>query len=263
MTARSSPARTFARHLKPLGYGLVTFCLVHTDVRTFGRAKTDGATLLKSLAETLIDAVGPAGTLVVPTFSYSFCKNEVFDVQHTPATVGVLNEYFRGWPRVKRTSHPIFSVAVWGEKRLQLLAVGDDCFGQDSIFALVHRLGGKIVFFGCGIEACTFIHYVEQSHGIPYRYFKTFSGTVVDETESRERRCTYFVRYLDASVVLDLGRLNEALMDDGAMKGASVGDGRIFAVDADVLYRRAWGMLDADIFSLLREPPVLPAHEPK
>lgn len=33
----------------------------------------------------------------MPTFTYSFCKNEIYDKLNSKSTVGVLTEYFRKW----------------------------------------------------------------------------------------------------------------------------------------------------------------------
>jgi aminoglycoside 3-N-acetyltransferase len=235
-------------------------CFLHTDIRVFGRLKTTDITLLlNSLEEALIDAVGPQGTLVLPAFTYSFCNNETFDVQQSPTKMGVLNEHFRQRADVARTSHGIFSVAVWGSKQAELAVVDDDSFGADSIFGLLHRHGGKIVFFGTPMLT-TYIHYVEQSHGVPYRYYKTFSGVVIDRGVRTNRQCRFYVRRLDLNVATDLARLEHAMRAEGLVKSARIGDGEILVVSADDLYRRAWQMLDEDIYSLLKEPPAaLPA----
>jgi len=248
----------FVTALREVGVRHGDKCFVHCDIRVFGWPKTtDWPLLLGSLEEALIEAVGADGTLILPTFSYSFCKHETFDVAMTPGTVGVLNEHFRKRLDVRRSNHPIFSVAVWGNTRDMLVQVGDDSFSEDSVFGSLYRDRGKIVFLGADFGSCTFIHFVEQCHGVPYRYMKTFAGTVIENGIRHARQCTFFVRYLDANVVLDLSRLKTELLANGAMKTASVNGGPILAVDADALFRKAWEMLDADTFSLLREPPCL------
>src|SRR5206468_7558871 len=116
--------------------------------------------------------------------SYSFCNGEPFDIRESPSTVGALSERFRMLPEVRRTADPIFSTAVMGrvppEWERPLFAVGDrDCFGEESVFAYLRRSSAKLAFFGVGFEFCTFVHHVEQLLGVPYRYMKDFSGTVV------------------------------------------------------------------------------------
>ena len=47
----------------------------------------------RTVLEAFLEVLGDAGTLVVPTFSYSFCKGEVFDPDATPSTCGAWSEY--------------------------------------------------------------------------------------------------------------------------------------------------------------------------
>lgn len=43
----------------------------------------------------MLDIIGKNGTLIMPVFSYSFCKNEIYDKLYSKGKVGVLNEFFR------------------------------------------------------------------------------------------------------------------------------------------------------------------------
>ena len=54
-------------------------------------------------------------TLCVPTFTFSFCNNEPYDVQKTASSMGALNEYIRKLPQAIRSSDPMMSVALLGE----------------------------------------------------------------------------------------------------------------------------------------------------
>ncbi len=68
------------RGLQAIGVKEGDVIFVHSDMSAFGKIAAEGsAQLLGNLVETLRRAVGETGTLVMPTFSYSFCKNEPFD----------------------------------------------------------------------------------------------------------------------------------------------------------------------------------------
>jgi aminoglycoside 3-N-acetyltransferase len=88
---------------------------VHSDITPFGKlAITDRAWFFNSLIDSFLKVVGEDGVLLMPVFTYSFCKQETYDVQRSASTVGVLSEAFRRQPSVFRNMHPIFSVAGRG-----------------------------------------------------------------------------------------------------------------------------------------------------
>src|SRR5450755_632161 len=117
---------------------------------------------LDLLIEAIEAAIGAEGTLVIPTFSYSFTKGEPFDVCNTPSAVGMVSERFRTRPGVHRTSDPIFSFACRGPLARELCAIpAKECFGADSVFAALHRLNAHIVDLGCSMSrGGTFVHYI-------------------------------------------------------------------------------------------------------
>ncbi len=229
---------------------------VHSRVSAFGtRAPADRATFLKILTETLERAVGETGTIIMPTFTYSFCNNESFDIEHSPSTVGVLTDFFRKEPGVFRTRHPIFSVAIKGPLHKQLSIINEDSFGEKSIFGNLKNQGGKFVFLGAPFSAFTFLHHIEQMYGVPYRYFKEFRGTIVGNTGG-DVSSTYFVRKLNADIETDTSRLQKHLTDLGCLKSVTVGGGEILSVNAKDAYREGRRMLEEDVYSFLTHPPL-------
>src|SRR6266436_1109902 len=82
---------------------------------------------LDLLIDAMLAAVGANGTLVTPTFSYSFTKGEVFNVRNTPSAVGMVSERFRKRPGVHRTADPIFSFTCSGPlaRTLSVIPAGE------------------------------------------------------------------------------------------------------------------------------------------
>ncbi|MBV4430581.1 AAC(3) family N-acetyltransferase [Clostridium tyrobutyricum] len=229
---------------------------IHSDISKFGKlaiSKRDA--LLGGIIDSFKAVVGDSGTLIMPTFSYSFCKGEIFDVKNTKGTVGTLNEYFRKLPDVLRNVQPIFSSAVMGKKKYNFLDISKDSFGKGSIFDKVKQANGKLVFFGAPFQSCTYLHYVEQMHGIPYRYMKDFKGKIKNGEKIYDDSCTFFVRYLNSNVVLDTSRLEKYLLENNIMKKVSVGSGEILVVGARQLYNTGFKLLDRDIYYFLKEKP--------
>jgi len=193
---------------------------VHSDVRT--SLRLEGARLpdkLTTLADGLAGAV-PDGTLLIPTFTYSFTRGEDYDVESSPSTVGAFSEWYRHRPGVRRTADPLFSVAyegsLGGDWDEALCTPGDTvAFGPASVFARLRELDAKLLCWGIGIEALTFAHYTEQYLEVPYRFMKDFSGTVRAGGEATEVTSSYYVRELKRETEIWLAPLGEALLRDG------------------------------------------------
>ncbi len=177
---------------------------VHSRLFSFGKLvdlKT-GEELANIFIKALLEIIGPEGTLILPTFTFSFCKTGFFDSINTESEVGLLSKVFRKNKDVVRSKHPIYSVAVWGRDREYYLnASTTTCFGEDGIFGRIHRKGDvKIVFLGIPVYSLSQLHYLEELTQVPYRYMKTFEGTVDQQPASVD----FYVRDLDHNVQLDM-----------------------------------------------------------
>lgn len=247
----------FLEALRQLGLQPGDVLFVHSDISVFGKLATEGKSqLLEALVGIFKKAVGKNGMIIMPTFSYSFYRDKVFDIEKTRSEVGVLTEYFRKQEGVLRTAQPNHSVAIFGKKKEEMVKVGIDCFDGESIFGKLKEAGGKIVIFGAPFLSCTFIHSIEQSHGVPYRYLKTFSGTIINRDVSKREKSTFYVRRSENKIKTDLSRLESYLLENGYMKGIKLGNGKIMVVDADILFREGMKLLDQDINFFIRIVPV-------
>ena len=104
-----------------------TIC-VHSQIYSLGKAGMLRNDYLNMILKVLKEAVGENGTIIMPAFSYSFCDKQIFDVQESKSTVGILTEFFRNSEGVSRTVHPIFSFSVWGRRKKEFLNIGLDAF---------------------------------------------------------------------------------------------------------------------------------------
>jgi aminoglycoside 3-N-acetyltransferase len=201
----------------------------------------------------LDDLLGPDGTLVLPVFTYSFTKSEVFEPERTPSTVGALTEHFRTLPRVRRSRDPIFSVAARGRLAGAFAdAPVGDCFGPQSAFGLLHRHDAFIACLGCSFRT-TFTHFVEQAVGVSYRYFKEFSGTIAEEGATRPATVRYYVRDLARNSAIDLARFGARLANRGLLARTAVGRIGLAAVQARTFATEARAFLTEDPAALIAE----------
>lgn len=198
--------------------------MLHADALVLAQLPPMAARLRYDMLFAAIDDVlGPTGTLIMPVFTYSFTKGETFDVDNTPSTVGALTEHFRSLPGVLRSRDPIFSIAARGFlAEIFAAAAIDDCFGPQSSFALLERHNGKIACMGTPFTV-TFAHYVEQIAQVDYRYFKKFSGTVVDKGREEKTTVRYFVRCLERQSDIDLSILKARLIKRKQLASVPVG----------------------------------------
>jgi len=188
--------------------------------------------LLDSYIDTFEDAVGEKGLVVMPTFTYSATRNQIFDVNNSKSEVGVLTEHFRKRPQAARSSHPIFSFAARGNDAKKFLKLENfDCFGEKSILAKLYNLKAKYILFGVGMhESATFILYSEQKNMVYYRYFKNFTGIVQAGEKKFELAVKYFVR--DLKYIYSWSELEEDATARRIIKNFKFSGGNILLVDS-------------------------------
>lgn len=246
------------RSLQKVGVQRGDIIFGHSDVSVFGKIGDikNRDEFLGLILQAFKKVVGKEGIIIMPTFSYSFCRSETYDPEASCSRVGALTTYFRKQRDVVRTIHPIFSVGIWGKEKGYFNSnLSKDSFDKDSIFGKLHKKSGKILFFGASFQSCTFVHYIEQLYGIPYRYMKTFKGKIKRGDIEYEDEYTFFVRYLDKNVILDTSRLEKYLLERKSMKEIRLGNGRILMIESDVLFKEGYKLLDHDIYFFLKGKP--------
>ena len=232
---------------------------VHSDIMSFGKLayiknKDD---FLRILFECLKKVVGDSGTILMPTFTYSFTKNKVYNPEETPSTVGAFTEYFRKRNDVSRTIHPIFSVAVWGkEKNYFTSSLSKNSFGKDSIFDKLKEKNVKLLFFGASFEACTFVHYIEEIAGVKYRHPKFFTGKIKIKDKTYDDVYEYFVMDTEKRVISDFSRFRKYLLENGLMSRSGLGDGELLCADSSILFREGINLIKNDPYFMLKEKPI-------
>jgi aminoglycoside 3-N-acetyltransferase len=230
------------------------YLFIHSDL-SFG---IPNAALTKAeLLQTLVDTIQELGvpTVCVPTFTFSFCNGEDYDVEKSKSKMGALNEYIRKLPDSVRSRDPLMSVAVLGRDTSVVKDLGRHSIGADSTFDRLRAKGGvKFLFLGARPSKCmTYVHYVEERLGVPYRYNRDFTGNVTDASGTARETYTLFVRYRGV-IPSETGEYEQLLVDRGLMTRVRCGDAFVFAVDEPVVYETLAQILDRDIDFLLAEP---------
>jgi len=251
------PPSAVTETLMSLGWRKGDIAFVHSDAMIVAHfPPMPKEQRLDALIAAMEAALGSEGTLVMPTFTYSFTKGECFDVLSTPSKVGMLTERFRTRAGVCRSADPIFSIAAKGPRAEELCALPvKECFGAESVFAALHRMNAHLTCVGCSLnQGGTFVHYVERAHGVNYRYDKTFPGNVImPDGKSSTRSVVYYVRDLTRKSGYNLRRLQARLEAEGKLRRILVGRAPIVDLFADDFFTVAWKMLDEDPVALIEE----------
>jgi len=202
----------------------------------------EGPRTMEHAAELLESAfrevLGETGTWLVPTYTYSYCGNEVYDPEVTPSAVGDFTNWFRTRPGVIRSIDPIFSVAGIGPRAAEILEdLPRECFGDDCVYERLCRVGAKTCNVGVGFRYATFVHYAEQMHQVPYRFLKLFSGWSRINGKLERQAWVYNVRIYAFNHYGGLARLEHQALEDGCLQSTVVGRGAITSIDCTDLLR--------------------------
>ncbi|TLD83465.1 acetyltransferase [Helicobacter sp. MIT 11-5569] len=226
---------------------------VHTEIWRFGIALQSKETFNKAILDIFVKICGDEGNVLIPTFTYSFCENKIFDVCNTPSKVGMLGDFFLKNGAI-RTHCPIFSFAIKGKLAKELCQISNEALGKDSIFDKMLHLNSKILTFGNQYLGYTFVHFVESVANVPYRFDKTFSGILKDELGlESQKSVVYKVRHLDQDSILDYVKIAHFLKDLGILKVMEFGGGDIGVMDYKMAFNTLLEQFQKDSKFFLKE----------
>ena len=155
---------SIAHDLRRLGLSTGDAVVLHSSLRAIGVVEGGATTVVQAL----LDVIGLAGALMVPTFSYvTMC----FDPASEPSLTGAITETVRRWPGAVRSLHPTHSVAVIGRDAAALAADHHrmSAIAVESPLGRMAARGGKVLLLGCGHNQNTTIHVGEIVGDVPYK----------------------------------------------------------------------------------------------
>ena len=172
------------------------------------------------LFEHIMEALGPRGTLLVGTFSYSCGNPEIpFVIEETRSEIGPFTNWVRQQPQSIRSLHPIFSVAGIGPNAADILTnTGGAAFGPCSPFGRLIKHKTRFVNLGVPLwKSLTYVHHLEQCYGCNHRYHKTFSGAVIQNGRQVDREFLGYMRWRGIDAEPNLSPLDIALKGAGLL----------------------------------------------
>lgn len=220
--------------------------LLHSHLPAFGRVEGGPETLISSA----LDFLGPQGTLAMPAFTLSYPRTRRFDSAATPSEMGALTEAFRLRPGTRRSLHPIHSICVAGARAREIAGSwAPSSFGPGSPFERIHEADALLLCAGVGAERLTFVHFVEEKVGVPYRGHKQYPGTVVMDGAPDERPYAMYSR--DLRFKLDLPGFHRTLHREGLETAVPLAYGTLYSYRAKEVFTRVSAMIRRDPALLL------------
>ncbi|MDN3295236.1 AAC(3) family N-acetyltransferase [Streptomyces ficellus] len=192
--------RQLTAQLARLGVEPGGLLLVHSSLRAVGPVAGGAQAVLRAVR----GALGPGGTVVVPTFTAgnsdtsSAYRERVcglgeaeraavraamppYDPDTMPSDgVGILPEIVRTRPGAVRSAHPQTSFAALGPHAERVVSGHrPDChLGEESPLARLYDLGARILLLGTAFAGCTAFHLGEYRVAWPPR--RTYRCVVLD-----------------------------------------------------------------------------------
>ena len=210
---------------------------------------------LLSGVEEMILSLG-VKTVCMPTFTFSFCNGEGYDVGLSKSRMGALNESFRKRSDVVRSAEPLMSVAARGNDLDLVQNLGMQSTGKDSTFdKLDSRQNVRFLFLGVHPGDCfTYMHYLEWKAGVPYRYDRQFTGEVIENGDRKLVTKLLFVRYNGVTPNNASYTYGDMLYEQKKLSRINVGDSTISAVSLESARELYLNLLNDDPNYFITEP---------
>ena len=176
----------------------------HSNIAFFGAVEnvSNMDELCDFMMDCILHVIGPKGTLVLPTFTYSFGSDSqihLFDVKNSRTKTSALANWLMDKNIGQRSVDPMLSVLAVGAKAELLTKDTDNiCFGPSSVWARLYMEDAKLCNFNLD-SGSTFLHWVEREAGVDYRHDLKMTGKIINGDSNYEKTITYTGRNLECN----------------------------------------------------------------
>jgi aminoglycoside 3-N-acetyltransferase len=208
---------------------------------------------LNGIFEVIFDHIGKHGTLIVPTFTASYRRNEIYDVKESKSFNGAFSEYVRNMPTSVRSLDPLFSMAAIGmDSEILMQRTGKSCFGRDSVYEKLFHNNVKFIGFGVDWDqGYSFFMHLECLANVPYRQDKVYQGsTRLEDGTLTNDQAIHFVRHEGVLWNRKRGPLCEQLLAEDSIRQVTFGGchNRIF--ESSIIKRKILEHLKSDVWCM-------------
>ena len=212
-----------ADDLRRLGVRPGQVLMPQSSLRSLGQVEGAATTVV----DALLDALGPDGTLVGPSFNYATAQaaDFVFDPLNTPSDMGAIADEIRRRAGNDRSRHLTHSVSASGRHAQTIVTAGGlTAWDADSPLGAVFKLGGHFLLLGVTYQSFTAAHVLEVAFPLRYRTIGTLrrrlrqaDGALIPFESTIYLRDVTYPGY-------DFNRLGQALEDAGLTRVGPVGN---------------------------------------
>ena len=208
---------------------------IHSNIGLFGFLKeakneNDYYQLFK---QAIFEVIGDNGTMVNPTFSYTFCKGEDYNPAETPSDCGVLSNLALKDQDAIRSDDANFSITAVGKNAEYFTANPTKySFGEGSFWERFLKEKGKFLFFNLYWAFPTFNHYVERHIKVPYRYDKPFKGKVIKDGKATDKVFYHYVNDLKKNNKVDVKKFTDKAYEKGYVKSVDLCRGQMSIISS-------------------------------
>lgn len=223
--------------------------LVHASLGRIGQFEAG----VEAIIDSLRHAVGRTGTVVMMADTRSFARTRRFSMEQ-PSETGLLTEVFRLTPGTVRSCVPMVSFCALGARQDEYTQSYHSHLDPAASITRLLENDGKIMLLGIGYEKCTLYHLAEERHEVPYNFYKSFEGMLVEGgKEIRPISQRYFVRS-DMQVKKDPSIAGRMLESRGQANVVPLGLDAIRTFRARDFDQCCMDALDADPNAFLAQP---------
>lgn len=234
---------------------------LHFDSMGFFRLSNKKNAMLESLNTLfhLIEEKG--GNILVPSYSYTYTKQQLFSLRNTLSDLGRVSDFLRAANPEKRTTDANFSYLCFGKNFSQKYFEARDwnTFGDSSLIADIFNQDGFLMSAGDKLHYSTEIHFLEKMLNVSYRFDKDFSGKIeLLDGAVKDQTVKYFCRDVEFSnkynSIVSFERLFSDMKLAGLIQDFVIDDGiEINCVRFQIVYGFIKDKLKRDPFYLMKD----------
>jgi len=208
--------------------------------------------------ETLLDILGPEGTVVVPTFTPYILRSDAdFVWESSPSVTGIFAEHVRSRSGSLRSWHPLSSYCAIGRDRNLICGDGGlSNFGAGSPFSIMHDR--DVLVLAIGLESGWAVgtpHLLETLHCLPYTYHKLLRNRTVMKGQPLPHQFRATVCYKHIAIEYDLRAWAGLVREAGHLRSTSLGNAWVHSAPYRISHEVASRQLLRNPYFMLSAPP--------